>query len=519
MNKQPVTTSRRLVHNTFFNIITLVAYAVVAFLLMRIFLRHLGKAEYGVWLLIGGSIFRYAPLLNLGLNSAINRYIPVYMAKGDDAGVQRVVSTSLFFFGAVGVLLAVASVVIYFNVGSWFAIEPEMVGSAGALTLIVGFCMAFALPLQPSTAVLSGLQRYDVSNGIALVVLVLRTALAVVLLSRGYGLLTTGLVFGLAEVSLRVLGCVFVKRLLPITLLSLKGIDLRLLREMMTYGINTFLYAMGSVIILNASLVVIGIFLGPSEISQFAFAGAGVFLLSQLVQAATAAIKPAVSDLDARNDHLRVNEIAFLTRKYSLLLIIPSGCFLFVMGKDFLRVWVGDQFNDPAILNEMAVITTILTLVVCIMLAQHSNFLVLVGRGEHRIFGVLTIAASVLCIAASVVSVRVLDLGLVGIAWSNLLPIILSSGVILPIYFNRKMGISTRENMRNVWQPAILGSLPAVLTISLWKYLAPPDSWLELGGVVAAVAVLTCVAGWFLSLTDVERRRFADVLMRKKMRA
>lgn len=519
MNEQPVTTSKRLVHNTFFNVVTLMAHAVVAFLLMRFFLSHLGEARYGVWLLIGGSIFRYGPLLNLGLNSAINRYIPVYRARNDDDAVQRVISTSLFFFAALGIGLGVATLVIYFNVGSWFAaIKPELVGTARVLVLIVGFCVACALPLQPSTAVLSGLQRYDITNAIALVVLFLRTVLVVTLLSHGYGLLTAGLVFGLSEISLRVPGHLFVRKLLPVTFLSLKKIDLRLLREMLAYGINTFLYGMGAVIILNASHVVIGIFLGAAEISQFAFAGAGVVLLSQLVQAATAAIKPAVSDLDARNDHLRVKEIAFLTRKYCLLLIIPSGCFLIVMGRDFLGIWVGDQFDDPAILDGMAVILTILTAACCFMLAQHSNFLVLVGRGEHRIFGVLTVVTALLCVSASVVSVRVLGMGLLGIAWSNLLPVLLSSGVILPIYFNRKMHISTLENIRNVWQPALLGSLPAVLMIGLWKYLAPPGSWLELGGVVAAAAILTCVAGWFLSLTQVEQRRFAHILMRKKGR-
>ncbi len=518
MNEQPVTTSRRLVHNTVFNIVTLATYAVIAFLLMRFFLSHLGKARYGVWLLISGSIFRYAPLLNLGLNSAINRYIPLYRAKGDDDGVQRVVSSSLLFFAGLGIVLVIASLVIYFNVGSWFAIEPELVGTARSLVLIVGFCVAFAVPLQPAAAVLSGLQRYDITNALELAILLLRTALVVTLLSRGYGLLTTGLVFGLGEIVLRVLDCFFVRRLLPTALLSLKRIDLRLLREMLAYGINTFLYATGAVIYNNAGYVVIGIFLGPAEISQFAFASAGVILLSQFVQASTAAIKPAVSDLDARNDHVRVKEIAFLTRKYSLLLVIPSSCFLIVMGGDFLRIWVGDQFDDPATLNEMALILTILTVAGCAMLAQHSNFLVLVGRGEHRIFGVLAIVTALFCVTASVVSVKTLGLGLLGIAWSNLVPVLLSSGVILPIYFNWKMGISAMENFRNVWQPALSGSLPAVLAICLWKYLAPPGSWLELGGVVAAAAILTCVAGWFLSLTDVERRRFAHVLKRKKDR-
>jgi len=518
MNERPVTTSKRLVHNTLFNIVTLMTYAVVAFLLMRFFLSHLGEAQYGVWLLISGSIFRYAPLLNLGLNSAINRYIPLYQAKGDDDAVQRVISSSLFFFSGLSIFLVAASVVIYFNVGSWFAIEPELVGVAGSLVLVVGFCVACALPLHPAAAVLSGLQRYDITSTLELVVLILRTVLTVVLLSHGYGLLTAGLVFGLGEVFLRVLDYLFVRKLLPAAFLSLKKIDLQLLKEMLAYGINTFLYAMGAVIIFSASQVVIGIFLGPAEISQFAFATAGIMLLSQMVQAATAAIKPAVSDLDARNDHVRVKEIAFLTRKYSLLLIIPSGCFLMAMGGDFLRIWVGDQFENPAILKEMAVISAILTVAICFMLAQHSNFLVLVGRGEHSIFGVLTLAAALLCVGTSVVSVKVLGMGLLGIAWSNLVPILLSSGVILPIYFNRKMGISALENVRNVWQPALLGSLPAVLMIGVWKCTAPPDSWLELGAVVAVGATLTCVAGWFLSLTDVERRRFAHVLKRKKDR-
>lgn len=519
MNEEPVTTSKRLVQNTFFNVVTLIAGALVSFLLMRFFLSHLGEDRYGVWLLIGASLFRYAPLLNLGLNSAINRYIPVYRARGDNDGVQRVISTSLFFFGAISVVSVAATLVVYFNVGSWFAaIPPELVGSAGALVLIVGFCVASALPLQPSTAVLSGLQRYDLVNAVALIVLFLRTVLVVALLRHGYGLLTIGLIFGLGEVSARAFHYFCFRKLLPGTGLSLKRIDLRLLREMLAYGINTFLYSMGIVIINSASTVVIGVFLGAAEISRFAFAAAGVILLLQLVQAATAAIKPAVSDLDARNDQLRVKEIAFLTRKYSLLLIIPSGCFLIVMGGNFLHIWVGDMFDDPAIINEMAVITAILTAAYCLMLAQHSNFLVLVGRGEHRIFGVLIVLTALLCVAASVVSVQVLGLGLLGVAWSNLLPLLLSSGVILPIYFNWKMGISAVENFRNVWQPALLGSLPAVVAIGVWKYIAPPDSWLEVGGVVAAAAALTGVGGWFLGLTHVERKRFADIAMRKKRR-
>ena len=516
MNQQSVTTSKRLVHNTFFNVAALLSNAVIGFFLIRFFLGRLGEARYGVWLLIGGSIFRYAPLLSFGLNSSINRYIPLFIAKNDDDGVQRIINTSLFFFIAVGIVLVIISLVVCYNVGSWFAIEPQLVRTAGILVLVVGFCSAFAMPLQSSTAILSGLQRYDIINLIMLAVLALRTILVVILLQQGYGLLTAGLVFGLSEIVMRIIHSIFVKRLLPTASLSLAKIDLQLLKEMLVFGINTFMYAMGAIITYYASNLIIGIFIGTVQISQFAIATAGVLLLSQLLQAFTAAIKPAVSDLDARNDAAAVKEIAFLTQKYSLLLIIPGGCFLIAMGREFLHIWVSDKFTDPTVIDGMAVILTILTVGHCLRLAQHSNFLVLVGRGQHKIFGILTALMALFCVLASVISVKVFNMGLRGIAWSNFLPMAITSVLILPIYFNRKMHISGLENIRNVWQPALLGSLPAVAMICIWKYAAAPDSWLEIVSVVVAAMVLIVTGGWFLSLKEVEKKRFLKIALPKK---
>lgn len=511
-----IATSKRLIHNTVFNVVALISNAVIAFFLTRFFLAKLGHDRYGVWVLIGGSILHYGPLLNMGLNSAVNRYIPVYLAKNDNQGVQRVINTTLLFYSALGILLVGVSMVLHYNVGSWFNIKPELVPSAAMLVLVIGFSCALAMPLQLYTAVLSGLQRYDIINSTMLIILLVRTVLLVVLLSRGYGLLTMGMTWGLSEIFMRALQFVFVRQLLPQVSLSLTNTDFQLLREMLPYGINTFLYAMGAVVIYHASNVVIGIFMGTTEISQFFIASAGILLLSQFLQAFSAAIKPAVSELDARDDQLRVKEISFLTQKYSLLLLIPGVWFLVIMGREFLQVWVGDEFPDPAVIDAMAVILAILAVGHCLRLAQHSNFLVLVGRGEHKIFGILTALTALLCVFASVVSVKVLNWGLLGIAWSNFLPMALISGIILPIYFNWKMRISFSESARTVWRPALLGSLPGVAVITLWKYVAAPNSWPELMAVVIAASLVTLVSGWFLSLEEVERRRFAHIALRRQ---
>jgi len=199
-------------------------------------------------------------------------------------------------------------------------------------------------------------------------------------------------------------------------------------------------------------------------------------------------------------------------QKYSLLLIIPAACFLIVMGREFLHVWVGEKFQDPSVVNSLGVVLAILTVGHCLRLAQYSNFLVLVGKGDHKLFGVLTIVTGLLCISASIVSVKVFNLGLLGIAWSNSVPMALMSGIVLPIYFNMKMKISMRETIVRIWWPALLGSTPTVILINLWKYFHSPASWMSIVAMVVFSMALTCISAWCFSLTSRERERLVKSL-------
>ncbi len=164
----------------------------------------------------------------------------------------------------------------------------------------------------------------------------------------------------------------------------------------------------------------------------------------------------------------------------------------------------------------MATTLTLLTAGYFLLLSQHSNYLVLSGRGEHRVFGILTAVEAVLCVGIAVYAVKVRGWGLEGIAWSNLVPMGLVAGIILPIYFNRKMKISAWDSLRQVWWPALLGTVPSVILIGVWKYLAPPASWAELFGVVAVVAGATAFFGWFLSMDAVEHQRLLSVVRRRR---
>jgi hypothetical protein len=143
---------------------------------------------------------------------------------------------------------------------------------------------------------------------------------------------------------------------------------------------------------------------------------------------------------------------------------------------------------------------------------QHSNYLVLTGCGEHRFFGRLTAWTTLLVVTSSVLAVFVWQGGLVAMAWANCIPLVVLSGVVLPIYFRRKTEIAWKQSWREVWRPAGLASLPSLVVLVVCCYLMSPANWWQLLAVLAVVVIVMAGGAWVFGLSAVERRRFQRVL-------
>jgi hypothetical protein len=64
----------------------------------------------------------------------------------------------------------------------------------------------------------------------------------------------------------------------------------------------------------------------------------------------------------------------------------------------------------------------------------------------------------------------------------------------------------------------VLGSLPAVALIIAWKYIAAPNSWLEIFTVAVAAMIVTVIGSWLLSLSELERKRILHMLALPQLR-
>ena len=98
------TTPRLIIRNSLLSITTNLVYAITGFFLIHFFIVSLGPETYGIWILIG-AIFRHRDILTLGLNSAVNRYIPIYNAKNDIDAIYRILSTAFIYHIIITVIL------------------------------------------------------------------------------------------------------------------------------------------------------------------------------------------------------------------------------------------------------------------------------------------------------------------------------------------------------------------------------------------------------------------------------
>src|SRR5271169_3540394 len=186
-------------------------------------LHRLGDAAFGIWVLIF-SVTGYYGLFDLGIRSSIIRYVSKYTATGEKEKLAQFVSTALFSYTCIGLVSMALTITLGSSIETLFKIPPEMHSQARLLLLMVGASVSLGFPLGVFGGMLEGLQRFYILNWTSIGSTLLRAALIIHFLNRGYGLITVALITVALPVLTSILRGIIVFRFCPISL-SLRYVD------------------------------------------------------------------------------------------------------------------------------------------------------------------------------------------------------------------------------------------------------------------------------------------------------
>lgn len=477
---------------------------VVGFLLTPFILHRLGDEAYGLWVLVF-SFAGYYGVLDLGISSAVIRYVARFSATHDHEQLARFVNTILFLFSCVALFLLLVTLIASWYVGDIFRISPALHTTARILFLLVGSMVALQFPLGVFAGILEGLQEFWWENFVSVTGTLLRAALIVIVLSHGLGLLSISLItVGLSLLS-RVAYILIVRKRIPLHFVP-RFSDRATLKEIIHYSSMTFTSVVAGRLTSNVGTTIIAVFLSAATVTPFAIATKLITYMSRLVQASSTVFTPMASHFDAKGDSYRLRQIFIVGNRACAILAFPFCSALLILGKSVITVWVGARYAWSY--SILAILIVPYTL----QFAQLASPKILYGTARHRTLGMARLIEGIANVTLSVILLRYY--GIWGVALGTAIPKLCSAIFFLPWHVCQILHVRLRTFLVEAYLWPLALCVPMTLIILLLHHFQHTHTFLRLfeqvslGGFVYGFTLL----GYFL-LKEPEgiriRKRFA----------
>lgn len=348
LNNPEPGTGLKVARNTVYNTLGRVWFLVIGIFLTPYIVEHIGVERYAVWALVG-VVTNYFGLLDFGIGTSFVKYISEFYTNKDYKNINKIINTGFFSYLVFAACILASA---YFLLDPMLALlkVPAILYDEARFvffTAIIVFCASNAIGVF--IAVLSGLQRMDITNKIAVYASAAAVAGTVFAIERGYGL--RGLIINNAVVFMlnSVMYVAAAYKLLPQIRFRIFDCDMRMFRRMFSFGFKVQVSHISGTITAQTDKILITVFLAIGLVTYYQL-GAGVINSAMALPAIlVSALIPAFSEIEARGERSRLIESYLRSTKYLSFLTIPLFVFVAVSAERIMFVWMGLGYSMSAV--------------------------------------------------------------------------------------------------------------------------------------------------------------------------
>jgi O-antigen/teichoic acid export membrane protein len=483
------------------NALGFAAYAAVMFVLSPFIVERLGLEAYGVWELVV-ALTGYLSFADLGVAPAIVHHVARAQGAGDRDALLRWVNSALVAFSASACVVLLAGGVLAHGLDRWLDVAPGFASEARTALVITAGYVAVTMPLNAFSAVLVGRLRYDLLVSADLASLAVRTALIVVLLSGGHGLIA--LAAANAGTRLLEMGtkAFLAFRVEPGLRLAPRLATREHLRGLVGFGGIAILIAIALQLTWATDAVVIQATLGSAAVGAFAVGSKLALYARDFFRVAGRAFEPAAASLDASGEREHLSRLLARASRWVLLLAGPAIVYLCIMGPAFLERWMGDATfrGDPA------TVLLVMALGLAAPIAAYPYLASMYGLRMLRPLAALVLSEGIVNLVASIALAP--HLGIVGVALGTAVPAAIVHFAVLPAVVCRRLRTSWRTAAVGAWAPALLAAATTAPLLALAGRPEASHGWASL--VALALGTAATYGGlWWLAarVVPLERER------------
>lgn len=454
-----MSTRHRFALNVIMNWIAMAVAMVVPFFLTPLVVKHLGATAYGIWILAISTV-GYLNLLDLGLRSAIIRFVSKAQTQGRVDEAQDAISAALWFRSLISSAVVVISIILTFVFVRWFKIPPDMKWAAQITILMCSLGVANTLVSGVFGAVLAAMSRYDILSLITVSQTVLRALGVIFILRSNRGLIsialwdfTVGLLTGLAT-------WLITRKLYPISRVKIQKPNMQTFKMLWSYSFTMFIIIISAQVVFSTDNLVIGSFLSVGLVSFYSIGGSLTVYSRQIVSAMSTTFTPMASSLEAAGRMDDLQKLLMRGTQASLGLALPISLALLFRGKTFIGLWMGQQYATVS-----GTVLQILMISQFFTVANVTAANIMFATGKHKAVAKCASIEALLNFCLSVFLVR--KIGIYGVAWGTSITMLLVHLSFWPAYVQRALNVPAWKYIWSGWGKITASSIPFGIACAL----------------------------------------------------
>ncbi len=353
----------KVIKNTFYFVIFQLLGFLFPLILTPFIISKIGEVQFGIYALVLGFIGMFS-LFDLSISSSFIVFISKYYVKKDFTTLNKYFNTGLFFYILFSLIIVLIGFIFTGPLLSLLKIPPELLETSVSVyyTGLLIFFISNAFTIFSS--VLMSLQKMYITSLTGIFTGLINLILTVIILNSGYGLLGIMYVQLFTITITNILNFLYARSYLPELKFGFRHLEKTPVKEMTKFGAQMQFSKLASFAAEKYDEFLLAYFSILNNVTYFNLANrisrTGRLIPFQIIYQ----IAPVSSELNAKGNNEKLQELFLDTTKYLILVSVPVFIFIFVFSDLIITTWVGKGFELSSYVLRILVIGQLINMTI-----------------------------------------------------------------------------------------------------------------------------------------------------------
>jgi O-antigen/teichoic acid export membrane protein len=429
--------SEKIIKNTLYNAIGKFWGILVVLFLTPYIVNRLGVERYGIWALLT-SLVGYIAFLDLGVGGSYARYISEYYTRKDYSKLNQVINTGFLFCLGLAFILIPLALFLTKPLLIFLKLDPSTYPEINFVFFLGVVIFSLSNVTFVFGSVLTGLQRMDLTNIVAVIFTIPYALGCILFLELGYGLKGLMINTGIMWMIQALINFCIAKKILPQFSFNPFLFKKKMFVELLRFGIKWQIARLSQLVSFQVDKLLITYFLSVGMVTFYDLGSKVTGAIRRLPLLLVSALIPASAEIFAKGDKEGLSRLYFRGSKYLFAVSVPLFLFILVCSDLIVNVWVGPKYQLASSVIKILSIGYFFNMITGVA----SSIALGVGKPEFEMkYGILM---SILNFSLSLI--LIIKFGFYGVLVGTAFSLTLGS-----FYFFHLFHGYTKEPLKNLW--------------------------------------------------------------------